>query len=82
MISSGDLIIGYQGCLVITKAIMLNNRRCKLCKEPVPCAAIYALNKVAIEAGFCSWYCCVLKVGNVKSRDMVKEYVKSDNRGI
>ncbi len=34
-------------------------RKCKLCKEPIPQVAIYDLNKIAIREGFCSWSCLV-----------------------
>lgn len=38
---------------------MANNRRCRLCREPVPQVTIYRLNKIAVREGFCSWGCLI-----------------------
>ena len=51
---------------------MLNDRRCKLCQEPIPQVAIYQLNKLAIREGFCSWSCLVSGMDSTTIAALIK----------
>ena len=59
---------------------MTDDKRCKLCQEPVPQITIYTLNRIAVKRGFCSWTCLTMKLGyDEVSKIIEKEKVEGMN---
>jgi len=52
---------------------MPNDKKCKLCEEPLPQVAIYDLNKIAIQEGYCSWSCLVADMNSTTIAALIKK---------
>ena len=52
---------------------MTDDRHCKLCKELIPKVALYAMNILAIEHGYCSWFCLSMKEGHKKAMAIIEK---------
>jgi hypothetical protein len=50
------------------------DKYCKLCKEPLPPFALHFSNTVAIEEGYCSYFCLVSALGDEKALKVVQKY--------
>jgi len=48
------------------------DKKCRLCKEPIPRQALYALNILAIEQGYCSWSCLVSGMNSTTIAALIK----------
>ena len=48
------------------------DKYCKLCEEPLPQVVIYALNKLALKQGYCSWSCLVSGMNSASIAALIK----------
>lgn len=55
-----------------------SDKRCKLCKEPIPKLALAFCNSVAIECGWCCWICCLSDLGNEKAYKLLEDKAKQN----
>ena len=55
-----------------------SNKRCRLCKEPLPQIAIYRLNEIALRQGFCSWGCLVGGMNEISIVALIKREREKD----
>lgn len=50
------------------------DKHCKLCKEPLPPFALHFSNTVAIEEGYCSYFCMLSALEEEKALKVLQKY--------
>jgi len=52
------------------------NKHCKHCKEPLPPFALHFSNTIAIDKGYCSYFCMLSALGEEKALKVLQKYHK------